>query len=266
MRRQQLILLTAMQRVTQRTSLEPVPLYLKICEGLVKTQKADLVYKKEVAAMNSESSAIPVYTPHNIQQLWNLCFKELKQSQSSQDALYNFHEIAYYTQGFIWKITTVPDLVCICGLQEILDEVDRVPVLDPSSQILSYDNTFLLGDFYVSPLIFRHTLFKEAPCIPSMFLIHERKFTETHQEMFKECTKHIPSLRRQTAHCDRQRKSNCEGHWKWATIAYNSPLLERHFQGHLTMLPQAWGSCSRHCSVYWWCTPAVPFTNHGRVW
>ena len=172
------------------------PSYLKKCEGLVKTQKADLVYKKEVAAMNSESSAVPVYTPRNIQQLRNLRFKKLKQSRISQDALYNLHEIAYDIPGFIWKITTFPDLVCICGLQEIVDELDRVLVLDPSSQLLSYDTTFLLGDFYVSPLIFRHTLFQEAPCIPSMFLIHERKFTETHQEMFKECTKHIPSLKK----------------------------------------------------------------------
>ena len=123
--------------------------------------------------MNSESSAVPVYTPRNVQQLRNLRFKELKRSRISQDALYNLHEIAYDIPGFIWKITTFPDLVCICGLQEILDEVDRVLVLDPSSQLLLYDTTFLLGDFYVSPLIFRHTLFKEAPCITSMFLIHE---------------------------------------------------------------------------------------------
>ena len=68
-----------------------------------------------------------------------------------------------------------------------MDELDRVLVLNPSSQLLSYDTTFKLGDFYVSPLIFRHTLFKETPWIPAMFLIHERKFAETHQEMFKEC-------------------------------------------------------------------------------
>ena len=48
----------------------------------------------------------------------------------------------------------------------------------------------------MSPLIFRHTIFEEKPCIPAMFLIHERKFTETHQEMFKECVAHIPGLRK----------------------------------------------------------------------
>jgi len=44
------------------------------------------------------------------------------------------------------------------------------------TELLSYDTTFQLGDFYVSVLCFRHTLFKEAPVIPAAFLVHERKF------------------------------------------------------------------------------------------
>ena len=104
--------------------------------------------------MNCEPSAVPVYTPRNIQQLQNLRFKHLNQTRISQDALYNLHEIAYDIPGFIWKINTFPDLVCVCGLQEIVNELDRVLVLDTSSQLLSYDTTFKLGDFYVSPLIF----------------------------------------------------------------------------------------------------------------
>ena len=43
-------------------------------------------------------------------------------------------------------------------------------------QLLSYDTTFQLGDFYVSSLLFRHTIFKESPVIPALFLIHERNF------------------------------------------------------------------------------------------
>ena len=79
--------------------------------------------------------------------------------------------------------------------QEILDEADRVLTMG-TSQLLSYDTTFQLGDFYVSPLIFRHTIFEEKPCIPAMFLVHERKFADTHHEMFKECVKHIPALKK----------------------------------------------------------------------
>ena len=165
-----------------------------MCKGLVSNEKANIVYKKEVAAMNCKSNAVPVQTPRNIKQLRNLRFKHLQQSRLSQDALYNLHEIAYDIPGFVWKITSFPDLICICGLQEILDELDKVLVLDSPSQMLSYDTTFQLGDFYVSPLIFRHVLFKQCPCIPAMFLIHERKFTATHREMLKVCTGTVPAL------------------------------------------------------------------------
>ena len=105
------------------------------------------------------------------------------------------HEIAYDTPGFVQKIATFPDLVCVCGLQEILDKADKVLMLEERGQLLSYDTTFQLGDFYVSPLLFRHTLFDEMPCVPAMFLIHERKFTETHQVLFQEAVHQISSLK-----------------------------------------------------------------------
>jgi len=103
------------------------------------------------------------------------------------------HELAYDIPWFY--LENQPDLVCICGLQELLEELDRVLLLDPHSQLLSYD-TFQLGDFYVSPLLFRHTLFKELHCVPAMFLLHERKFADTHRDLFKECVKQIPSLKK----------------------------------------------------------------------
>ena len=56
--------------------------------------------------------------------------------------------------------------------------------------------TFKLGDFYVSVLSFRHTLFKEAPVLPAAFLIHERKFQPHHEEFLATCTKLAPSLRK----------------------------------------------------------------------
>ncbi len=73
--------------------------------------------------------------------------------------------------------------------------LDRVLLLQSPSQLLSYDTTFQLGEFYISPLIFGHALFKENRCIPAMFMIHERELTETHEAMFRECVKQVPSLK-----------------------------------------------------------------------
>ena len=86
--------------------------------------------------------------------------------------------------GFVWKITTFPDLVCVCGLKELLNEADRV--------ILSYDTTFQLGDFYVSLLIFRHIIFKERPCIPAMFLLHERN--KQSLKNIRRCFMNVPKI------------------------------------------------------------------------
>ena len=73
-------------------------------------------------------------------------------------------------------------------------------MLDSTPQLLSYDTTFQLGDFYVSILSFRHTLFKEKHVIPAAFLllVHERKFSTYHKELFTVCNKLVPSLRRTT--------------------------------------------------------------------
>ena len=76
-----------------------------------------------------------------------------------------------------------------CGLEELTDDINKLLMLSGSFQLLSYDTTFQLGDFYVSPLIVRHSIFNQKPCIPAMFMIHERKFNSTHQEMFRECIK-----------------------------------------------------------------------------
>ncbi|KAK3108536.1 hypothetical protein FSP39_010086 [Pinctada imbricata] len=50
---------------------------------------------------------------------------------------------------------------------------------------LVYDTTFNLGDFYVSPLVFRHVLFEQGPLIPLAFLIHERKQQKCHNRLFE---------------------------------------------------------------------------------
>ena len=52
-----------------------------------------------------------------------------------------------------------------------------------------------MRNFYVSTLLFRHLIFQESPCIPAIFMIHERKFTETHQELFKQAGNLIPSIK-----------------------------------------------------------------------
>lgn len=103
--------------------------------------------------------------------------------------------MAYVLGDFVYKITTFPNLVVICGLKSILFEVHRIiMVKSQHSVLLSYDTTFKLGDFYLSPILFKHVLFVNAPVMPAAFLVHERKFQGVHEEFMSFVSVMIPSL------------------------------------------------------------------------
>ena len=119
----------------------------------------------------------------------------LGQQRLSHDALYNVHELAIDNPEFIHTIHTHPNLVCVCGQQALFEEFDRLLLTDsPSPQLLSYDTTFKLVDFYLSTLAFCHILFTQFPVIPLCFFIHDRKFQSSHEELFSICCRFSPSL------------------------------------------------------------------------
>ncbi len=153
------------------------------------------VYKSSVTKLPPQASHIHVLQPRNLKQVENTRMKQLKKQRVSHDALYNLHKLAIDMPDFIHHITTYPDLVCVCAQKGPLQELDRVLLLSsPSAQLLWYDTTFNLGDFYVSVLSFRHTLFKEGPVIPAAFMIHERKLQAHHDQMLASCAKLVHSL------------------------------------------------------------------------
>lgn len=178
-----------------RSFVRTCPSVLKKLENRCISNTTAQVYKSEVSDFSS-TQYLPVLNPRNSKQVENVRYKQLQQQRISHDALYNIHELAFDCPGFVHAIHTHPDLVCVLGQQAILDQLDRVLLLDTSAQLVSYDTTFQLGDFYVSVLCFRHTLFKEAPVIPTAFLLHERKFESHHKFFLKVCSDMVPSLSR----------------------------------------------------------------------
>ena len=141
-----------------------------------KSEDPNAVYKNEI---HEEEM------PRNLKQIQNLRYKGNNEMRISRDALFNIHAIARDSSNeFIHSIHTFPNLVVICGHSLMLDELEKVLYFDTIEQCLSYDTTFQLGDFYVSALIFRHIIFRENPCMPALFLIHERKFQQHHEILF----------------------------------------------------------------------------------
>ena len=116
----------------------------------------------------------------------------------SHDALYNLHEVAYDLTNFVYKIETYPNLTVICGLNHLTDQLNRLIQIRPDTPILlSYDTTFQLGDFYISPFLFQHALFSGSPVIPAGFLLHERKFQTVHEEFLQYIYKTVPLLQKE---------------------------------------------------------------------
>lgn len=178
--------------------------HIRTCPSVLKkvSQSEDIpsnVYKKEIASDTCEPSHQSVLKPRNCKQVSYVQAKQRQRSRLSHDALYNVHELAYDLNGFVAKITTYPDLILVCGLKEITREFDRVLHFGCSSgnpQLLSYDTTFQLGDFYLSPLLFRHVAFVGGPVIPALFLIHERKFQSVHEELMHHAGKAVPTMKK----------------------------------------------------------------------
>ena len=78
----------------------------------------------------------------------------------------------------------------------MMEEFDKLlQTNSPSPQMMTYDTTFQLGDFYVSPLLFWHTLLNGSPVMPLGFLIRERKFKETHEFFFQQVRREVPYFR-----------------------------------------------------------------------
>ena len=142
-------------------------------------------YRKEITKVPNHSH-LSVKQPRDIKQVRNIRSQVLEKKRLSHDGLYNLHELALHITDFIHFIQTHPDLVCVCGQKSLFDEMDRVLLVDsPGAQLLSYDTTFQVGEFYVSILSFKHVLFKENPVILVAFMFYERKFQAVHEHFFE---------------------------------------------------------------------------------
>jgi len=137
------------------------------------------------------------YLPQTVQYKMkvNLQQKERQKSRLTHDGLYNLHELAYDLKPFVSSIKTFPDLLVVCGHTSLAVELNTLLQTETDyTQLLSYDTTFKLGDFYLSAFLFRHTLFVSRPVIPAFFLIHERKFQSCHEELMLEIARLVPNL------------------------------------------------------------------------
>ena len=175
------------------------PSVLRAMESQCSSKCPQATYRAALTS-NVSPELASVLHPRNSKQAENLRHWYLSSKRLSQDSLYNLHYLAYDLPNYISKIETFPNLLCVCGHQGILQELDRLILVHDVNlpQLLSYDTTFQLGDFYVSAFCFRNILFKENPVIPAAFLIHEKKLQYGHEQFLQTVLTLIPNLSRCT--------------------------------------------------------------------
>jgi len=71
----------------------------------------------------------------------------------------------------------------VVGLPAMITDFNEL--FGHAQPIVYYDTTFCMGDFYVSTLLYRHSVFQGSPVMPLLMLLHERRTTDSHKLLFK---------------------------------------------------------------------------------
>ena len=151
-----------------------------------------LVYDQlpESTSNEKSQSRMPVDRPRDRKQCENVKYNDSKKKKISNDELYSTMELAVQTNNFVRKFTIYPDLLLHLASENILSVTKDITQTSNKNlklkQLISYDTTFLLGEFYVSIVVARNIYFQGEPIFPVAFLIHDKKFRKYHQEFLKD--------------------------------------------------------------------------------
>ena len=78
--------------------------------------------------------------------------------------------------------------------QPLLESLEMLLKVSPDPVTLHYDTVFNVGDFYLSTLVFRHSMFKKDPITPVAFFIHSRRYQEDHIRFMITIRQSLPLL------------------------------------------------------------------------
>jgi hypothetical protein len=89
-----------------------------------------------------------------------------------------------FSGNFILQITVHSDLTVIFAVHSVFKFANSIlrhcNENTELEQLISYDTTFCLGDFYLSVLVMRNIFIEGDPIFSVLFMVHERKFKTLH--------------------------------------------------------------------------------------
>lgn len=136
-----------------------------------------------------------VKTSKDIRQVKNHLYQVRKDKRLSNEDLYNLIEMSYKLESFNKQIDIYPSLVCVSGLDDILQEFNDLLLYDEYGPIkMYYDTIYKLGELFVSVLSFQHIIFEQDKIIPVAFMMHDKRDTKFHERFFEVLKSSVPNL------------------------------------------------------------------------
>ena len=144
-----------------------------------------------------------VFSPRDQTQVHNFRIEVDRQNRLSHDALFNTYHLCYQLkmknrkgdpQDFITRLSVYPNVIVRMSAQPLMDSLESLMRLSSESVTLHYDTVFNMGDFYLSTLLFRHSVFKSCPVVPVAFLVHTRRFIDDHTRFMEAIRQSSPFL------------------------------------------------------------------------
>ena len=177
-------------------------------EGKAEGKTPKMVYETMhvIKSHQKRQDWMPVDRPRDRKQCENVKYAASQKKKLTNDEFFSSVELAIQTDNFVRQFTVYPDLVVHLASDNVLtltkDLIKQSRTNSSLKQLVSYDTTFLLGDFYVSILVARNTCLVDDPIFPVAFLIHTKKYKKYHKaflaDIFEETglasSKNIPII------------------------------------------------------------------------
>lgn len=123
--------------------------------------KPQEIYRSMVLENKVDGKYQGVLNPRNAEQIRNVQRQGNKTKKLSHNEIYNTLKLAFHLDDYVHQLTVYPDLQCFVANKELLMELNKNLQAESNEvPLLSYDTTFLIRDFYLSVLVFKHILFE----------------------------------------------------------------------------------------------------------
>ena len=130
-----------------------------------------------------------IQTPRDKNQVKNFQKEESRRLRISHDAIYSTYQLCFQLQfsnrkgesiDFLQHFQVHPTICVQMIPQPLLENLEVLLKVSSDPVTLHYDTVFNMGDFYLSTLVFRNSMFKKDPITPVAFFIHSRRYQEDH--------------------------------------------------------------------------------------